>query len=183
MIRILSILFLISMLYACPFESNLPLEKGPVEAVDTSLTGFWYGIVKDGSDFFGIEALEISRQSDSLYSIIRYGKSVKGDMIMPDTAYLTGFSSKAGEQNFMNVAGKSTEPGPGKTIYYLAAFNRHHDTLQVRAVTETFTTRKFFKKPEELKQLVVDMSQKKNIYDELFTLSYRKIVKPASFLP
>jgi len=179
----LFLLPIIFLLYACPFESNVALEKGPVEAVDTSLTGFWYGIVKDGSDFFGIEALEISKKTDSLYSIIRYGKSVKGDMILPDTAYLTGFSSRIGEQSYMNVSGKSTEPGPEKTVFYLAAFHRHMDTLQVRAVTETFTTRKTFKKPEELKQLVVDMSQKKNIYDELFTLSYRKIVKPASFMP
>ncbi|MBM3415108.1 MAG: hypothetical protein FJY20_01410 [Bacteroidetes bacterium] len=67
--------------------------------------GYWYGIIKDGSDYFGIEALEISRQSDSVYSIIRYGKAIKGDMVMPDTAYFTGYTSWIGTQQFMNVEG------------------------------------------------------------------------------
>ena len=80
MTKLLWLLPLSFLLTACPFESNMPLEKAPVEPVDSSLLGFWYGIVKDGSDYFGIEALEISRQSDSLYSVIRYGKAVKGDI-------------------------------------------------------------------------------------------------------
>jgi hypothetical protein len=63
-------------LYACPFESTVALEKKPVESVDSTLMGYWYGIVKDGSDFFGIEALDISKHSDSVYNITRYGKAI-----------------------------------------------------------------------------------------------------------
>lgn len=169
-------------LYACPYESNMPLEKAPVEPIDTSLIGFWYGIVKDGSDFFGIEALEISRQSDSLYTIIRYGKTVKGDMILPDTAYFTAFSSWIRDQPYMNLIATGPDGKPNR-IYYLSAFNRSQDTLHVRAVTETFTTRKYFASPGDLKKMVLDMSQTRNIFDELYTLSYRKIPKPASFEP
>jgi hypothetical protein len=88
-----------------PFESNVPLEAKPVEAVDSSLLGYWYGIVKDGSDFFGIEALDISRQSDSVYSIIRYGKGIKDDFILPDTSYFSGYTSYIGQQRYMNVEG------------------------------------------------------------------------------
>ena len=69
------------LLCGCPYESPLPLDEKPTEAVDSSLFGFWYGIVKDGSDYFGIEALEIERETDSIYKIIRYGKAIKGDMI------------------------------------------------------------------------------------------------------
>ena len=50
------------LLYACPFESSVPMEAGPKEPVDSSLLGYWYGIVKDGSDFFGIEALDIQKK-------------------------------------------------------------------------------------------------------------------------
>ena len=115
-------------LCACPFESNVPLEAKPVEAVDSSLLGYWYGIVKDGSDFFGIEALDISRQSDSVYSIIRYGKGIKDDFILPDTSYFSGYTSYIGQQRYMNVEGfillvspsgkKKTEVKKQK-VYYL----------------------------------------------------------------
>ena len=107
------------LLTACPFESNMPLEKAPVEPVDSSLLGFWYGIVKDGSDYFGIEALEINRQSDSLYSVIRYGKAVKGDMILPDTSFYTAYSSRIRDQSFMNLAALGPDGKPSK-VWYLS---------------------------------------------------------------
>lgn len=83
--KLLWLLPLATFLTACPFESKVPLASGPSEPVDTTLIGYWYGIVKDGSDFFGIEALDITKQSDSVYAITRYGKAVKGDIILPDT--------------------------------------------------------------------------------------------------
>src|SRR5687768_10577160 len=102
-IRILWLLPLGFILGGCPYESKVPLANNPQEPVDSTLLGYWYGIVKDGSDFFGIEALDISKQSDSVYAITRYGKAVKGDIILPDTAYYTGFVSFIGEQRFMNI--------------------------------------------------------------------------------
>jgi len=180
-------------LCACPFESSVPLETGPIEPVDSTLLGYWYGIVKDGSDFFGIEALDISKQSDSLYSIIRYGKNIKGDMILPDTAYLTGYTSYIGERRFMSIASSivsvttvgKKKPPVVKTekIYYIAQFERRHDTLTVKAISENFLPiHKIFNSPQELKQTVVDMmGQGKTIFDDLYSLSYRKIPKPAHF--
>src|SRR5690349_3557211 len=90
-------------LYACPYESAVPLASGPSEPVDSTLVGYWYGIIKDGSDFFGIEALDITQRSDSVYSITRYGKAVKGDIILPDTSYFTGYITTIGDQRFMSV--------------------------------------------------------------------------------
>lgn len=176
-------------LYACPYESNMPLEAGPVEPIDTSLLGYWYGIVKDGSDFFGIEALDISKKSDSVYSIIRYGKAVKGDIILPDTAYFTGYTCSIGNQLFMNVESSivtvvtnKKKPPTVKTdkIYYLAAFETHHDTLTLKTITETFLPiHKVFASPEELKEIIGPMlEENKNIYDDLYSLSYHKIEKP-----
>ncbi len=182
MTRYLWLLPLTFLLYACPFESNVPLEKAPVEPIDSNLLGYWYGIIKDGSDYFGIEALEISRQSDSLYAITRYGKAVKGDMILPDTAFYTGFSTRLGEQSYMSLEAPFPEGKSGK-VYYLAAFGISQDTLHVRTITETFTTRKYFSRPEDLRKLLLDMHQQRNIYDDLFTLSYRKIPKPTRFQP
>src|SRR5687768_11163000 len=103
--RILFILPLSFLLCACPFESPVPLETGPTEPVDSTLFGYWYGIIKDGSDFFGIEALDIKKETDSSYSIIRYGKIAKGDIILPDTSYFTGYTSYIGDQRFMNLEG------------------------------------------------------------------------------
>jgi hypothetical protein len=189
----LLILPLSMLLYACPFESTTPLEPGPVEPVDSSLFGFWYGIVRDGSDFFGIEALEIGKATDSTYSITRYGKAVKGDIISPDTTYFTGYTSYLGEQRFMNLESsmvvvttvkgkkKKTESKTQK-IYYLASFENRNDTLRVKTIAEDFSTRKNYKDPAELKQMILTLSsQNKKIFDDLYSQSYRKIPKPAHF--
>ncbi len=181
------------LLYACPFESNVPLAPAPTEPVDSNLCGYWYGIIKDFSDMFGIEALDITKQSDSVYAITRYGKAVKGDIILPDTAYFTGYTSYIGEQRYMNVEGtvlivtprRKKQPDIKKIkVYYMAAIERRHDTLDVKTITEDFSTRKVFQSPEELKQFLTGLiDQQKNIYDDQYSLSYRKIPKPQSVKP
>lgn len=175
-------------LTACPFESNVPLEAKPTQTIDTSLNGFWYGIVKDGSDYFGVEALDIKPKTDSLYSIIRYGKAIKGDMIMGDTAYFTGFLSNLNGQPFMNVIAdvvvterdkKGKVQIKNQQVFYAAQITLNHDTLVVKTVTEDFTKRKFYSSPEEFKQMVAGLlTQNKNIFDEQYSLSYKKVAKP-----
>jgi hypothetical protein len=169
---------------ACPYESRVPLSRKPVEAVDPGLVGYWYGIVKDGSDYFGIEALEIEPLTDSVYSITRYGKAIKGDMILPDTARYSGFISYIGDQRFMNVQGIVQIPArkggfEERKVYYLSLMDVSNDTLTVRTVTEDFTTRKDFASPEELKMMIENLSRRdENIFDDLYSLSYRKMEKP-----
>jgi hypothetical protein len=177
-------------LYGCPFESNVALEPGPIEQVDSTLFGYWYGIVKDGSDYFGIEALDITKETDSTYSIIRYGKAAKGDIILPDTAHFTGYTSYIGEQLYMNIEGSvvivktrgRNKPPEVVTekVYYLANIYKTNDTLLVKTISEDFSpTKKTFSNPAELKQSVLTMMGKqKNIYDDLYTQSYRKIIRP-----
>ena len=176
-------------LSACPFESTVPLAHAPTEPVDSNLLGYWYGIVKDGSDFFGIEALEISQKSDSSYFIIRYGKSAKGDIILPDTSYFTGYISYIGNQRFMNIESSITtlqtrkkKPAVEVTekVYYIANFERRNDTLSMKTISESFPhPYTGFKTPEDLKQAVVSLTQQqKNIYDDLYSLSYKKTQKP-----
>lgn len=181
-----------TLISACPFESTVPMEPRPVEPVDSSLLGYWYGIIKDGSDYFGIEALEISRQSDSVYSIIRYGKGIKGDMVLPDTALFTGYTSWIGQQRFMNVEGwvnieemnRKKREIKRQRVFYVSALDRKNDTLDVRAVTESFSTKKFFNTPADFKHLVTEMlSRQKNIYDDQYSLKYRKIPKPQQIYP
>jgi hypothetical protein len=190
--KLLGLLPLCIILCACPFESTVPLADKPEEAVDTSLIGYWYGIVKDGSDFFGIEALEITRSSDSVYAITRYGKSIKGDFIMPDTAYFTGYTSYVGPQRYMNVEGtvliqtaRRNKPVEyvKHRVFYLSALDVRNDTLSVKTITEGFSpTRKGFRTAQELKQTVVELTgQNKNIFDDLYVLSYRRIPKPQPF--
>lgn len=191
--KLLWFLPLTVVLYACPFESKVPLAAAPTEPVDSSLLGYWYGIIKDFSDMYGIEALDITKQSDSVYAITRYGKAVKGDIILPDTAYFTGYTSYIGEQRYMNIEGsvlivtprRNKQPEYKKEkVYYLSTLDLHHDTLIVKTITEDFSTRKVFKTPEELKQLVLDLTaQQKNIYDDQYSLSYRKIQKPQPIRP
>jgi hypothetical protein len=192
--KIIWLLPLSFILYACPFESKVPLETGPGEAIDSSLLGYWYGIIKDGSDFFGIEALDITKQTDSVYSIIRYGKSVKGDIILPDTAYFTAYTSWIGDQRFMNIEssilsvitkGKKAPVVHTEKVFYLAAFDIHHDTLNVKTISENFLpVHKDFHNPEELKQTVIALTgEKKNIYDDLYSLAYRKIPRPQPSKP
>ena len=180
-------------LSGCPFESNVPLEPAPVQPIDSSLFGYWYGIVKDGSDFFGVEALEISKDSDSLYKIIRYGKAVKGDIILPDTSYFTGYISYLDDQPYMNVVstvvsvttkGKKKEPVVvTQRVYHVANITVQNDTLTVRTISEDFSpVRKIFKSSEELKQTIMAARQNgTKIFDELYSLSYRKIPKPQPF--
>ncbi len=176
-------------LCGCPFESTVPLASKPAEPVDTTLIGYWYGIVKDGSDYFGIEALDIEKQSDSIYAITRYGKAVKGDIILPDTSYFTGYVSHIGNQRFMNIEGsvvittlRGRKPPDIKVlkVFYISDIVRSNDTLTVKTITEKFSpTRKSFSSPEMLQQEVAEMlRQGQNIYDDLYSLSYRKIAKP-----
>ncbi|HEX6190999.1 MAG TPA: hypothetical protein VFZ42_01490 [Chitinophagaceae bacterium] len=193
---LLIILPLTFILYACPYESAVPMEERPVELIDSSLLGYWYGIVKDGSDFFGIEALDISRHSDSVYAITRYGKAVKGDMVMPDTAYFKGYISRLDGEMYMNVAGtivtvtseKKNKPPVVKTqnIFYISSISIRHDTLQVRTITDNFSpvSRKGFSSSAQLKAEILSMKQQqKNIYDDTYSLSYRKIEKPQPLKP
>jgi hypothetical protein len=182
-------------LSACPYESTVPLEPRPVEAVDSTLLGYWYGIVKDGSDFFGIEALDITQKTDSTYSIIRYGKAAKGDIILPDTAYFTGYISYIDGQRFMNIEGSTVTiqtRGRNKPplvttnkVFYISNFEMRNDTLSMRTVTENFSpSRTIFSTGLQLKQAIIDLTaQQKNIYDDLYTLSYRKIPRPQPLKP
>ncbi len=187
--RFLWLLPLAFILCACPYESKVPLASAPSEPIDTSLLGYWYGIVKDGSDFFGIEALEISKQTDSVYAITRYGKAVKGDIILPDTAFYYGFTSYIGQQRFMNIEGSIVTVIPRRNkdpeirtdkVYYMSALDRNNDTINVRTVMENFSpSRRIIKSSSELKNLVSEnLSQNRNIYDEQYTLQYRKMIKP-----
>jgi hypothetical protein len=176
----------------CPYESPLPLDAKPTEPIDTSLLGFWYGIVKDGSDYFGIEALEIAKETDSTYNIIRYGKAIKGDMVLPDTAYFTGFISYIDQQRVFNIETNIVELIPRRNkkpevrttrIYYLSPFTVSHDTMQVRTVTDGFYGRTpRWNSGEELRQKIRQLlSENKNIYDDIYKLSYRKMEKPKKF--
>ena len=180
------------LLCGCPYESPLPLDEKPTEAVDSSLLGFWYGIVKDGSDYFGIEALEIEKETDSTYKIIRYGKAIKGDMVLPDTAYFTGFISRIGDQRIFNIATSIVEIIPRRNkepeirttkVYYLSPFTVRNDTIQVRTIADGFygklpRWRSNAELKEKIRQLI---SEKKEIYDDIYKLSYRKIEKPKKF--
>lgn len=190
--RLLLLFPLATLLWACPYESKVPLAHGPTQPVDTTFFGYWYGIIKDGSDFFGIEALEISKQSDSLYAIIRYGKGVKGDIILPDTAYFTGYTSYIGEQCYMNVESSIVIEVPRRNkpperrkekVYYLSALTRNNDTLRVETITENFSaSRRVIKTPADLVKLINETQAiEKNIFDEQYSLSYRKIPKPIPF--
>lgn len=192
--KLLWLLPLAFILCACPFESKVPLAAAPVEVVDTSMVGYWYGIVKDGSDFFGIEALDISKQSDSTYAIVRYGKAIKGDIILPDTAYFTGYTSYINNLKFMNVEStivlvenrRNKQPVITKEkVFYMAMFEMQNDTLRLKTISESFSpTLKIFSSPDHLKDVVSDLlNQEKNIYDDMYSLSYRKIPKPQPFKP
>jgi hypothetical protein len=179
-------------LCGCPYESPIPMDEKPVEPVDTALLGFWYGIVKDGSDYFGIEALEIGKESDSTYNITRFGKAIKGDMVLPDTAYFTGFISHVGNQRYFNIATTIVEVVPLKNkkteirttkIYYLSPFVVTNDTLQVKTITDGFYGRyPRWKSGDEIKQTISRLTaENKDIYDDIYKLSYRKMEKPKSF--
>ena len=186
--RLLFLLPLCALLQACPFESNVALEKGPVEPVDSSLMGYWYGIVKDGSDFFGIEALDITRESDSTYRIIRYGKAVKGDIILPDTTYFTGYTSWLDSSRYMNLAtdilippvSRSKNAAPEKRrVYYLATLQLRNDTLDIKTVGENFSQKKTYHSGDELKtQLLRMLQHKQEIFDDLYFMSYRRYPRP-----
>lgn len=177
-------------LYACPYESAVPLDTTPSETIDSTLLGYWYGIVKDGSDFFGVEALDIQKKSDSVYSIIRYGKAVKGDMILPDTSYFTGYTSRVNGHWFMNIEGNIVLVSTNKKkqpvfktqkVYYLSTLDRRNDTLIVKTITDNFSplARKGFYSPEILrKEVQTLMEAKQNIFDDTYSLSYRKIPRP-----
>ncbi|HQV06088.1 MAG: hypothetical protein R2796_01180 [Chitinophagaceae bacterium] len=189
--KILWLIPLSLILYACPFESNVALEENPVEPVDTSLLGYWYGIIKDGSDYFGIEALDFTKETDSTYHIIRYGKAIKGDIILPDTSYFTGFISYIDSQRYMNLVTtisisqydqkKKREVPVKKTVYYIAALDKKNDTITVRTISENFSVRKIYNSPAELKSYVAELlSKNETIYDKMYSLQYRKYPRPHS---
>lgn len=176
-------------LSACPYESPVPLHDKPMSVVDSNLIGYWYGIIKDGSDVFGIEALDIRRHSDSVYHITRIGKSVHGNMIVQDTLQFYGYLSEVDGNKFMNIESTIEEVIPVSRkksivkitkIFYLAALELRHDTLTVKMVTDNFAGKNpNFKKPADVWQAVQTYtSQGKNIYDDVYKLSYRRWPRP-----
>jgi hypothetical protein len=113
-------------------------------------------------------------------------------MILPDTAFFTGFTSRIGDWKFMNIEGyvrfeeivKKKYVVRMQKVFYVSALNRSNDTLDVKTITESFSTRKFFSGPGEFRQLVIEMlERKKNIFDEQYSLKYRKIPKPQQLFP
>ena len=69
-------------------------------------------------------------------------------------------------------------------VFYVSALDRKNDTLDVRTVTEGFSIKKFFNHPADFKQLVTEMlSRQRNIYDDQYSLKYRKIPKPLQIFP
>jgi hypothetical protein len=86
------------------------------------------------------------------------------------------------EGSIVTVEARSKKPPKITTqkVYYVSAIRRSNDTLDVKTVTESFSTRKYFSGPAEFRQLVSDMlSRQKNIYDDQYSLKYRKTPKPA----
>jgi hypothetical protein len=64
-------------------------------------------------------------------------------------------------------------------VYYIAKIDRSNDTLFVKTITESFSVRKYFNSPEEFRQAISKQAQEnKNIFDDQYSLSYRKIIKP-----
>ena len=111
---------------------------------------------------------------------------------MPDTAYFTGFTSYIGDQRFMNLettivnvitkGKKKTPVVTTQKMFYLANFEIRNDTIRVKTVTENFGAKKIYNSSAELKQAIQTLtSEKKNIYDDLYSQAYRKIPKPAHF--
>jgi hypothetical protein len=67
-------------------------------------------------------------------------------------------------------------------VYYASAIERRHDTLDVKTVTETFSAKKFYTRPEDFKQAISNViSAQKNVFDDQYSLKYRKITKPLKF--
>ena len=62
----------------------------------------------------------------------------------------------------------------------MAAIDRRNDTLSVRTVGEDFSVRKTYSSSEELKDYMTELiAQNVNIFDSTYSLSYRKIPRPA----
>jgi hypothetical protein len=94
-----------------------------------------------------------------------------------------------GDKKYMNVMAEIVLEEPrrnGRTkelkkqrVYYVAGIDWQRDTLQVNTVTETFSIKKNFRSTEEFKQAVLlQAGNAKDLYDEQYSLSYRKMPKP-----
>ena len=70
-------------------------------------------------------------------------------------------------------------------VFYASALEKRNDTLFVKTISENFSpVVKQFKSPADFLHAVTEsMDQQKNIYDDLYTLSYRRIPRPATLLP
>ena len=65
-------------------------------------------------------------------------------------------------------------------VFYASALDRRKDTLEVRTITEDFSTRKYFGDSDHFRLLVTEMLKlQQNIYDAQYSMQYRKIPKPA----
>jgi hypothetical protein len=65
-------------------------------------------------------------------------------------------------------------------VFYLSALNRNNDTLHVRTIMENFSpSRRIIKSPSDLIKLVSESwTAQRDIYDEQYSLQYKKIQKP-----
>ena len=62
-------------------------------------------------------------------------------------------------------------------VFYISTLSVRNDTMVVKTVTDGFSpsSRKGFQTPEQLKTEIVSLlDEKKNIFDDIYSLSYRK---------
>ncbi len=88
------------------------------------------------------------------------------------------------EGTIVTVTPRKKKPAEIKTqkVFYLAAIHMQQDTLSVKTVTDGVAGLRILNRPEELKKLITDLSaEKKNIFDNEYSLQYRKIKKPVKF--
>jgi hypothetical protein len=127
-IVLLFFLFILPLLWGCPYESDVPLSKSSKAKIDQGLIGEWEHAEKD-------EAFTLIIEQFNEHELLIMG--MEDGEVQRDV--MRAFVTVIEDERFLNV--QDTDVPPDKRVWYLAKYTISGDTLTAWTVDDKLFTK------------------------------------------
>jgi hypothetical protein len=161
-------IFILLLIFGCPYTSTFPLNSAEKAVIDDSLLGNW-GNPDAGDD--SSEVLHILPFNEHEYLILFFEKE--------ETSIFRAFSALIGDAQFLSIT--EINPGAREDVNYIfARYGVSHDKLHINLVEEKLFENQEFGDSKELNQFLNSHSNNEMLYDDTQTLirvNYSKLIR------